>query len=417
MSEKRKISVRKVLQFIVTIIVVTGCVVAVMSASRRQEDKHVKAVDIRIRNEHSCRFLDREEVKQLLLIRRHIDPMNMPVGDIDVRQMEAIAKSNPWVDAAEVFVDNAAVLHVNLTQRVPVVRVFSTDGSSYYLDSARQELPLSDRYSHYVSVVTGVPQLRKDSFGNSIRAQILAVSSFIGKDTFWNAQIGEISMNADREFELVPVLGKHRILIGDTSRLADKFSNLFAFYRKVLNRIGWDKYEVLDLRFNGQVLASPALAWKVPVDRALSNMNWVKSIVGEDVKEVPPGLNLTPKPAVVSPTVVASPKPAVAAPAATVVKSNNPVQAKPAAAVPTKTIVKSNNTNPVKPAPKPATARKLPVQAKPVKKEVPRQTTAKKPAATSKPANTAKPVQKKPVKEKEKTEQPRKPKYIYQDNH
>ncbi|MBS1689581.1 MAG: hypothetical protein JSS96_12715, partial [Bacteroidetes bacterium] len=76
-----------------------------------------------------------------------------------------------------------------------------------------------------------------------------------------------------------------RILLGDTARLAEKFDNLFLFYKNILNRVGWDKYETLDLRFKDQVVASPALPWKAPVDKAMSNMNWVKSIIDMGAKK------------------------------------------------------------------------------------------------------------------------------------
>ncbi len=84
-----------------------------------------------------------------------------------------------------------------------------------------------------------------------------------------------------QNFELVPVLGSHKILLGDLSNLSEKLENVYTFYQNVLNKIGWDKYTLIDARYKNQVVASPSLPWKAPVDRALSNMNWVKTIVGD----------------------------------------------------------------------------------------------------------------------------------------
>jgi cell division protein FtsQ len=117
---------------------------------------------------------------------------------------------------------------------------------------------------------------------NAMKAQIVALVKYVENSDFWRAQISQIIVTDDRMFEVVPVLGKQKILIGDTSRLDEKFDNLYAFYKKVLNRIGWEKYEVLDVRYAGQVVAAPALPWKPPIDNAMSNMNWVKSIIGKD---------------------------------------------------------------------------------------------------------------------------------------
>ena len=71
--------------------------------------------------------------------------------------------------------------------------------------------------------------------------------------------------------------------------LRDKLDNLFAFYEQVQNRVGWNRYTTLDLRYKGQVVASPKLSWKVPVDRALSNINWLQAVMDNAPKQDLPG--------------------------------------------------------------------------------------------------------------------------------
>ncbi|PZF72340.1 hypothetical protein [Taibaiella soli] len=280
MGEKRKISVRKILQVLVTIIVTTGCVLAITSASRIQDKKVVSGIRIAIRNENDCRFIDKEDVQEMLLANRHINIGSTPVAKIDLHKMEQIAQANPWISDAQVYIDNQQVLYVNVTQRIPALRVFETNGNSYYLDTALHVLPLSDKYAHYSTIITNAPELKDDSMSKSLKSQMLTMVRTIEADSFWNAQVQEIVVTPDREFQLIPVMGNHRILIGDTSDLQDKLDNLFAFYQHVLNRIGFDKYQVLDIRFKDQVVASPSLPWKAPKDKAMSDMNWVKSILG-----------------------------------------------------------------------------------------------------------------------------------------
>jgi cell division protein FtsQ len=85
------------------------------------------------------------------------------------------------------------------------------------------------------------------------------------------------------------VLGRQRIIIGDTARLDEKLQNLLAFYKQVQNKVGWDQYRSIDLRYAGQVVASPALKWKAPVDRAISNINWLKAIMETAPSQDKPG--------------------------------------------------------------------------------------------------------------------------------
>lgn len=309
MSTQRKISIRKVLQTLVTIIVVSGCTLAILSADRLQRNKKVKSVTVHMRNSNKVHFLDEAQVMSMLFSDRHLVPENISLAQLDIHKMETIARTNPWVSDAQIFVDNERNMHVYVTQRVPAARLFEAGGNSYYLDTALRAMPLSESYVHYTPVVTAAPQLRDDSAGTAQKGTILHLVKYVNSHPFWNAQIAQIVVAGKNNFELIPVLGKQRILLGDTSKLPLKLANLFAFYQQVCNKVGWDKYQTIDLRYEGQVIASPALAWKAPVDRALSNMSWVKAVLeagdkkengADSVKPVPATLAVS-KPALKAP--------------------------------------------------------------------------------------------------------------------
>jgi cell division protein FtsQ len=382
MSEKRKISVRKIMQTLVTVLVTGACITAMLSAARKQDAQHVKDFSINIKNE-KYGFIDKAEVKYKLLHNKDIDVRKISLGKLNIGKMEEAVATNPWVADAQVYVDNEKVVHVNLTQRVPVARLFDQSGNSYYLDNTLAAMPLSDRYIHYTTVVTNVPVLKNDSMGNALKAQIVKLVKHIERDSFWAAQVSQVIMDDDKNFELVPVLGNHRILIGDTTNLKEKFENLYAFYKKVMVRIGWDKYEVLDVRYKGQVVASPALPWKPPTDKAMSNMNWVKSIIGNDTNKV----------------VAPLPKPVTLQPQASAVTVAKPVPASTAAPTTPKPVAKPTAPKPIaKPAP---TATKQPEPKATIKKE-------DKKTEPKKQDNKEKP------KQKEQNKEEQKPKYLYQ---
>jgi cell division protein FtsQ len=133
-------------------------------------------------------------------------------------------------------------------------------------------------------VVTNVPGADIVN-GLGVRRKIVALATAIHADSFWNAQVSGVALDSVGMFELTPVLGEHKILFGDTARMQEKFDNLLAFYKNVLNRIGWDKYEVLDVRYRNQVIASPSLPYKGPVDKAIESMNWISSIEETEAKK------------------------------------------------------------------------------------------------------------------------------------
>lgn len=439
MSIARKISARKIVQVLLTVVLAGVCVAAIMSATQTQKAKTLSGVNIRINNSQYG-FVNEAQIKQMLLRDGMVRLNSTKLSDINVKQMERVVTESPWVEEAQVYIDNQHVLHALVTQRVPKVRIFEKNGNSYYLDKKMQPMPLSAQYNYYTTVVTNVPELKNDSAAKVLRSKIAVMADYIRRDTFWNAQVSQLVVRDDMMFEIVPVLGEQQVIFGDTTNMKKKFDNLFAFYTKVLNEVGWDKYQVLDLSYNGQLVASPALNWKMPVDKVINNINWVNSILNDD-KSVSAAITAKPvklaalnAPAEASPAkkvvkekvveVVAVPvvkekevtakKTAtsevkkVAAPAKTatetVVKKQEPKPVKKAEATPAK-----NNATTVakKPEPKPAkaTATKTVehVAAKPPVKKV------------KKEVKKLAPEKKKEVKKHatEPKQEDKKPKYIY----
>lgn len=279
MEKKRKISIRKVLQALVTIIVSTGCFIVVIGASNRQNDLTVSAVKLEIENIQRYPFLNKETLWKQLIDQQDIKVNKTKLSEINIGAIESKSYENLWVSQAKVYVDNKRVIHINVKQRIPAARIFFDNGQSFYLDTSLNLLPLSDMFTYYTTIVINVPTLSNDSLDKKLKKDILKLVRFIDKDTFWSAQIAQVIVLDNMNFQLVPVLGKQKILFGTIVHLEDKFNNLFSFYKNVLNKIGWDKYRSIDLRFEKQIVTSPSLEWKPKTKNALSNMDWVKSIM------------------------------------------------------------------------------------------------------------------------------------------
>lgn len=283
MGSKRKISVRKILQSVLTLVLVTVCVIVISGATKQQKQRSIADVKIFIEN-GQYGFVTEEDVKDVLY-NSHVQQLSdVKMADVDLGKMEHVVAANPWVSTAEVHVDNEYNVIAKVVQRVPEIRIFEKEGNSYYLDRNVEAMPLSTKFHCYTTVVTNVPKLKDDSAGQALKSDIVKLVRFINKDSFWSAQVSQVIVRDDRSFEIVPVLGKQKIIIGDVNDLDKKFGNLFTFYSKVLNKIGWDKYERFDLSYNGQLVASPALDWKLPNDKVMNRINWVNSILGEEYK-------------------------------------------------------------------------------------------------------------------------------------
>lgn len=285
MSTKRKISVRKILQAVFTLVLTGGCIAAILSASKIQNTEKLKGVFLHVKNEEQYQFLDKSALLKAIKEKNDLVANETKIGSVNLKSVEQEVYKNPWVAEAQVHIDNQRNMHIYATQHTPAARVFFENGESYYINKSLKLLPTSEKFTYYTTVVTNVPWFNKDSMNLAARAKIVSLVKTIEKDSFWNAQTEQIAMTPDMDFEIYPVLGTHKILFGDTTLAARKLENLFGFYKNILNKIGWDKYQILDARFNDQIVASPALTFKIPAKGFISNMDWVKTIMGDEPKD------------------------------------------------------------------------------------------------------------------------------------
>lgn len=339
MSEARKISSKKVLRFAIGTLLVAIFMVALLAASRQQNEKAIKGMEIHLNDEHEFSFLQRKDIETLLLRNRNINLTQTAISKLDLRLMENIARTNPWVAKADIFVDNRQVLQVSILQREPVARIFDSNGGSYYMDSLLNTMPVSQGYAYATPVFTNVPILPIDSLRRGLYQKIVYLSEVIGRDSFWHAQVTQIEVQPDQSFVMIPLFGNQRILIGDTVNVHEKLEHLFAFYKNVSGKVGWDKYETLDVRYKNQIVASPSIGWippkatdtttlfEGPVIAPAANTTIVpKTTMAKPATAIPIVAKPKPvlKPTVAVPHVVVKVKPAVVKPKNVVQASSKP---------------------------------------------------------------------------------------------
>jgi len=312
MSEVKKISTKKVLRFAIGTVVVAIFMVALIAASRQQNNKSVKGMEVHLNDENEFSFLQKKDIETLLFRNRRINLTQTAIAELDLKLMEEVARTNPWVAKADIFVDNRQILQVNILQREPVARIFDINGNSYYMDSMLNTMPASQGYTFPAPVFTNVPVFRNDSVKINLFEKIAYLSKVIGADSFWNAQITQVEVQPDQSFVLTPLFGNQKILVGDTVNIRGKLEHLFAFYKNVSGKVGWDKYEVLDIRYKNQIVASPSIGWVPPKVTDTASV-----IEGPDPKAdvvvASAEKQVVPKPAAAVQQAVTQPKPAAVA--------------------------------------------------------------------------------------------------------
>ncbi len=201
-------------------------------------------------------FVEKKEVMNLLTGKGANKLQGQELRSFNLQQMEIMLKKNVWVKTAQVYFDSKNVLHIKIRERAPVARVFTANGSSFYIDSSLKRLPLSDQTILKLPVFTGFPTDRQrfKKTDSILLWQVRRLSEFIQKDPFWRAQIAQVDITLKKEFELIPTIGNHIIVFGKGEDIEKKFRKLRLFYEQVSAKAGFDKYSVINIQFNGQVI-------------------------------------------------------------------------------------------------------------------------------------------------------------------
>ncbi|MBX2925357.1 MAG: hypothetical protein KF746_24380 [Chitinophagaceae bacterium] len=256
-----RVSRKKILRFIsATLWMGAGIalIVFLIAAMRKRDDKICNGISIEIMDVKNNLFADKNDIRGMLT---HIMPeiKGKPLSVFNLQQMEKTLEGNIWVKDAELFFDNNEILRVKVWEREPMARIFTTGGKSYYTDKDFVRLALSTKFSARVPVFTGCP-LDKTKWSGAdsvLLRQVKAISEFVSSSEFWMAQVAQVHYyNEKKQFEFIPTIGDHVIVLGDDSNLEAKFRKLQLFYKEVLTKAGWNLYSVIDVQYKGQIVAT-----------------------------------------------------------------------------------------------------------------------------------------------------------------
>ena len=180
-----------------------------------------------------------------------------PLGDIDMERIERVLEETPFVLSADAFVDAEEVVHLEIKQREPILRIMDKDGQQYYLDQAGVWMKRSDHFTARVLVATGnIPPYDPEFLSaedNNLRS-VFELTEKILKDEFLENLIGQIHVGREGEVQMVPIVGDQRIILGSIEDLDDKIFRLKTFYQEAMSRMGWNKYKTINLKFKNQVV-------------------------------------------------------------------------------------------------------------------------------------------------------------------
>lgn len=258
--------IKRILKILFWIVIIVCYFLSLDLVSERRHDQICTGIKVAILDSAVSGFVTKRDILEIANNKTN-SIIGISFDSIKARDISnRLYKSTPVRDVV-IYKTIDGIVHIDVKQRAPIVRIINRFGENFYIDDNGDLLKHFPRYYSHVLVANGFINLRAEQNNynvltsevekgkRNIMRELYELSCYINSNKFWKAQIQQIYVNEEGEFELIPSVGSHIILFGTSNKIEYKFSKLESFYRNGLNVKGWNNYEVINLKYEGQIIA------------------------------------------------------------------------------------------------------------------------------------------------------------------
>lgn len=237
-----------VLRMVGWVILLTYFPVALFFVSRARAQARCDKIVTNVHND-GCNVLMTSESLLKLVKRDHPELVGSLLKDVNYAELEAAVEKLPCVRKCEAYPTMGGAVHVEIYQRAPIMRVFC-GGGSYYMDEHGYKITATSAMRTHILVVNGSVNAMLD------HSDLISLCAFINQDDFWRAMIEQVYVTGGHEFVLVPRVGNHVVEFGSVDGMRRKFDDLRALYRHGWEKLEWNVYKKVSLKYEGQIVCT-----------------------------------------------------------------------------------------------------------------------------------------------------------------
>ena len=227
------------IKLIFLLVLISGLFYSTSSVNNLRD---VSKIDIYINNSNNL-FITKDSINNAVV--EIISTKNIRKSSVHSQALEFELNKIELVKNSDVFVDVNGNMLINIEQRKPIARFL--DNKSY-LDEEGLIMPKSKYYSARVPVIKGYTNTQDQL------DLIYRLSNYINNDKFLRQSATEIVIDSNSNFSIKLRDYKFKILIGKLNNLGLKIKNFKAFYTNASANQILNKYSVINLQFDNQVV-------------------------------------------------------------------------------------------------------------------------------------------------------------------
>jgi cell division protein FtsQ len=227
-------------------------------SERKQGGAVCKNIIVELENINDNHFLDEADVMRLVESSGQ-QIKGTSLERVNLKAIENKLKYDKHIMDAELYGDLKGNLIVSVELRRPIARIVQEDAPDAYISEEGIVMGVSDKFSSRVMVITGKFVKRLLEKGDLMKfeegSQLMGMIHYINENEFWKAQVAQMDINSRGEITIYPQVTGQLVEFGTPENYEGKFRKLMVFYKEVLPQKGWTRYEKVNLKYEGQVIA------------------------------------------------------------------------------------------------------------------------------------------------------------------
>ena len=221
------------------LVLISGLFYSTISVNNLRD---ISKTDIYI-HDSSNLFITKDSIKSAVI--EIITTKNIHKSSVHLKALEFELNKIELVKKSDVFIDVNGTMVIDIEQRKPIARFID---NKFYLDEDGFVMPKSKYYSARVPVIKGYANTQDQL------DLIYKLSNYIRDDKFLSQSATEILIDSNSNFSIKLRDYRFKILIGQLNNLDLKIKNFKAFYINASTNQILNKYSVINLQFDNQVV-------------------------------------------------------------------------------------------------------------------------------------------------------------------
>ena len=227
----------------------------------RQEQRQIICGQLEVNFSDSLHFVSEQDIREYLDT-RYGNFIGQRLDSVGLSRIEDILESRSAVMRCEAWTTDDGVLHLDVTQRAPVLR-FQDGEHGFYVDAEGYVFPLHPTYTAPVPVIEGaIPVDVPDGYKGEIPGErerqwiagVLAVDRYIAASRSWKDRVSSFRVRPGGELVLQLEGRPEQFIFGPPEDIPDKFARIEQYLGVIAPALGEGHYRTVNVKYNQQII-------------------------------------------------------------------------------------------------------------------------------------------------------------------